>query len=113
MDWLTSTSVSESDVPIPQLIFRLMLSLALGWLVTWIYRWAKPARRETLAFNTTLVLLCVAIAMVTQVIGSNAARAFSLVGALSIIRFRTVVQDTRDTAFVIIAVVVGMAVGAD
>src|SRR5207244_7839526 len=52
------------------------------------------------------------IAIVTQLIGNNQARAFSLVGALAIIRFRTVVQDTRDTAFVIFAVVIGMAVGA-
>jgi hypothetical protein len=51
--------------------------------------------------------------MVTQVIGDNVARAFSLVGALSIVRFRTVVRDAQDTAFVIFAVVVGMAVGAN
>src|SRR4026209_160607 len=50
--------------------------------------------------------------MSTQVIGDNIARAFGLVGALSIVRFRTVVEDTRDTAFVIFAVVVGMAIGA-
>ena len=50
--------------------------------------------------------------MVTQVIGDNVARAFSLVGALSIVRFRTVVRDTQDTAYVILAVIVGMAVGA-
>jgi len=50
---------------------------------------------------------------VTQVIGDNVARAFSLVGALSIVRFRTVVRDTQDTAYVIFAVVVGMAVGAN
>jgi hypothetical protein len=54
----------------------------------------------------------VLIAMVTQVIGDNIARAFSLVGALSIVRFRTAVRDTEDTAYVIFAVVVGMAVGA-
>jgi hypothetical protein len=54
----------------------------------------------------------VLIAMVTQVIGDNVARAFSLVGALSIVRFRTVVRDTQDTAFVIFAVVIGMGVGA-
>jgi uncharacterized membrane protein YhiD involved in acid resistance len=46
------------------------------------------------------------------VIGDNVARAFSLVGALSIVRFRTVVRDTQDTAYVIFAVAVGMAVGA-
>ena len=57
------------------------------------------------------MLLCVIIAVVTQVIGDNVGRAFTLVGALSIVRFRTVVEDTRDTAFVIFAVVVGMASG--
>jgi hypothetical protein len=51
--------------------------------------------------------------MVTQVIGDNVARAFSLVGALSIVRFRTVVRDTEDTAYVIFAVVIGMALGAN
>jgi uncharacterized membrane protein YhiD involved in acid resistance len=48
----------------------------------------------------------------TIVIGDNIARAFSIVGALSIVRFRTVVEDTRDTAFVICAVAIGLAVGA-
>jgi uncharacterized membrane protein YhiD involved in acid resistance len=56
--------------------------------------------------------MAVLISAVTQVIGDNVARAFSLVGALSIVRFRTVVRDTRDTAFVIFAVVVGMSVGS-
>src|SRR5688572_29923831 len=50
--------------------------------------------------------------MVTLVIGDNVARAFSLVGALAIVRFRTIVEDTRDTAFVMFAVIVGMGVGA-
>src|SRR5439155_25798303 len=60
----------------------------------------------------TLVLLTVLISLVTVVIGGSVARAFGLVGALSIVRFRTVVEDTRDTAFVIFAVAVGMGVGA-
>ena len=58
------------------------------------------------------MLLTVVITVVTLVIGNNLARAFGLVGALSIVRFRTVVEDTRDTAFVIFAVVIGMGVGA-
>ena len=49
--------------------------------------------------------------MVMQVIDDRVARAFSLVGALSIVRFRTVLDDTQDIAFVIFAVVVGMAAG--
>jgi len=91
---------------------RLVASLILGFVVAWIYRRTRPTAEIAASFPGTLVLLSVLIAMVTQVIGDNVARAFSLVGALSIVRFRTVVRDTQDTAFVIFAVVVGMAVGA-
>ncbi|QVL34614.1 DUF4956 domain-containing protein [Telmatocola sphagniphila] len=59
-----------------------------------------------------LVMMSVLIAMVTLVIGNSLARAFSLAGVLAIIRFRTVIEDTRDTAFVIAAVAMGLAAGA-
>lgn len=52
------------------------------------------------------------ISVVMVVIGESIARAFSLVGALSIIRFRTAIQDPRDIGFVFYALAVGMAVGA-
>jgi uncharacterized membrane protein YhiD involved in acid resistance len=89
---------------------RLAAALVLGAVVAWIYR--KSRGEQSSSFTVTLVLLAVLIAMVTQVIGDNVARAFSLVGALSIVRFRTVVRDTQDTAYVIFSVAVGMAVGA-
>jgi len=95
-----------------QLAARLLLALLLGLVVASIYRLTNGGNVIP-SFRATLVLLTILIAAVTQVIGDNVARAFSLVGALSIVRFRTVVQDTRDTAFVIFAVTVGMAVGAD
>jgi hypothetical protein len=95
-----------------QVFVRLLAALALGFLVAWIYRRTGRNPEMGPSFPLTLVLLAVLIAMVTQVIGDNIARAFSLVGALSIVRFRTVVRDTRDTAFVIFSVVIGMAVGA-
>src|SRR4029077_19737086 len=91
---------------------RLVLAMLFGLAIAWVYRRARPANGEAESFGVTLVLLTILIAMVTQVIGDNVARAFSLVGALSIVRFRTVVRDTQDTAYVIFAVVVGMAVGA-
>jgi hypothetical protein len=91
---------------------RLVAAMFLGAVVAWIYQRTRPASDTSSSLAITLVLLSVLIAMVTQVIGDNIARAFSLVGALSIVRFRTVVRDTVDTAFVIFAVAVGMAVGA-
>src|SRR5688500_7003818 len=90
----------------------LVLAAIMGWGVAMVYRYSRKSVDVISSFPPTLVLLCILIAMVTQVIGDNLARAFGLVGALSIVRFRTVVRDTQDTAYVIFAVVVGMAVGA-
>ncbi|HEY2909451.1 MAG TPA: DUF4956 domain-containing protein [Gemmataceae bacterium] len=104
---------TAAEVPSGQLAARLALAACLGLVVAAVYySTQRKSRTEAAPFVATLVLLCVLIAMVTQVIGDSLARAFSLAGALAIIRFRTVVEDTRDTAFVIAAVVVGMAIGA-
>ncbi len=96
------------------LAIQLGMAFIFGCLVALIYALTmRSARRASnRPFLATLVLLSVLIAMVTLVIGNSLARAFGLVGALSIVRFRTVVQDTRDTAFVIFSVVVGMGAGA-
>ncbi len=101
-------TASASSLPV--VLARLLASLVLGVVVAQIYR--RSRKEPASSFTTTLVLMAVLIAMVTQVIGDNVARAFSLVGALSIVRFRTVVRDTQDTAYVIFAVAVGMAAGA-
>lgn len=110
-EWLQGAE-SGSSIQWGVLAARLAISLLAGVAVAWLYQATRRASSITPTFPATLVLLCVLIAVVTQVIGDNVARAFSLVGALSIVRFRTVVQDTKDTAFVIFAVVVGMSVGA-
>lgn len=113
-EWLkqATSAVEHTAVEPATLACRLVLSVIFGVLVAAIYRRTKHTPDGAQSFSATLVLLTILIAVVTQVIGDNVARAFSLVGALSVVRFRTVVQDTRDTAFVIFAVVVGMAVGA-
>jgi hypothetical protein len=111
-DFIRATFSNGQDVAPLEVFVRLSLALVLGGVVAWIYRRTRKSAQISSSFPVTLVLLAILIAMVTQVIGDNVARAFSLVGALSIVRFRTVVRDTQDTAYVIFAVVVGMAVGA-
>ncbi len=111
-EFLKSPFATGPNVAPLDVLVRLLIALVLGGLVSWIYCRTRRQAEIAPSFPVTLVLLSVLIAMVTQVIGDNVARAFSLVGALSIVRFRTVVRDTQDTAYVIFAVVVGMAVGA-
>lgn len=105
--------VADAATPLGELALRLGYAAALGLAVAAVYFLTQRKRRaEAASFVSTLVLLTILLGMVSMVIGSDIARAFSLVGALSIVRFRTVVEDTRDTAFVIFAVIVGMAAGA-
>lgn len=111
-DFLNSAFHATVETSPIDVLLRLCAALAFGAAVAWVYRRARGPAASSGSFPGTLVLLAVLIAMVTQVIGDNVARAFSLVGALSIVRFRTVVRDTQDTAYVIFAVVVGMSVGA-
>jgi hypothetical protein len=95
------------------IVLRLSFAAAFGMAAGLAYFLTQRKKRsEAASFVATMVLLAILLGMVSMVIGSNIARAFALVGALSIVRFRTVVEDTRDTAFVIFAVVVGMAAGA-
>lgn len=111
-EFLRAPFAGGPAVNVADLSIRLLVAVILGIGVAWVYRLTRKRGEVAPTFPATLVLLSVLIAMSTQVIGDNVARAFSLVGALSIVRFRTVVRDTQDTAFVIFAVVVGMAVGA-
>ncbi|MBL8048355.1 MAG: DUF4956 domain-containing protein [Chthonomonas sp.] len=111
--WLSAEFAADSQVDWRATSIHLAVSLLLGLVVAVLYRAiCRKETRGSAAFPTTLVMLTVLICAVTAIIGNNVAKAFSLVGALSIVRFRTVVEDTRDTAFVILAVTVGMAVGS-
>ena len=90
---------------------RVILSFALSVFIVNIYMWTH-AKVPQKSFTDTLIILCMLISVVMVIIGDSIARAFSLVGALSIIRFRTAIQDPRDIGFVFYALAVGMAVGA-
>jgi len=113
VDFLTQVA-GETPIDLTLLALRLGAAFVLGLLATGVYslacRWG--GRRAEPSFLATLVLLSLLVSLVTLVIGNNVARAFSLVGTLAIVRFRTVVEDTRDTAFVIYSVACGMCAGS-
>ncbi len=109
----TAQELVQHSSSLLSIVLRLLIATVFGLLVSAVY-WLSQRRdaKEKFSLSVTIVLLTTLVAMTTMVIGDSLARAFGLVGALSIVRFRTVVEDTRDTAFVIFAVVVGMAIGA-
>jgi uncharacterized membrane protein YhiD involved in acid resistance len=114
MDFLKQAAGGDPKVTLSGLAVHLGIAFVMGFLAAGVYGVAcrRSERRPEPSFLATLVLLSLLIALVTLAIGDNVARAFSLVGTLAIVRFRTVVEDTRDTAFVIYAVACGMCAGS-
>lgn len=87
------------------------LSLLLSLVVGWVYRATHRGVSYSQSYVHTLVIFGVVVAFIMLIIGSNIARAFTLVGALSIIRFRHAVKEPRDIGFVFMIMAVGMACG--
>jgi hypothetical protein len=87
------------------------LNFALSLVVTWTYRYTHRGVSYSQSYAHTLVIMAMAVGLIMLIIGSNIARAFTLVGALSIIRFRNAVKETRDVGFMFLAVTIGMACG--
>ena len=93
------------------IVLALVLGFVLSAFIGWIYKITHRGTSYTQSFVYTLVLNGMVVALVMMIVGSNIARAFSLVGALSIIRFRNAVKETRDVGFIFFTMAIGMAVG--
>lgn len=94
-----------------EVLLNLALALVLGIVLAYVYRGTHKGLSYSQSFTITIVFVTVIVAAVMMVIGGSIARAFALVGALSIVRFRTVVKDTKDTAYIFAGLAVGMAAG--
>jgi predicted signal transduction protein with EAL and GGDEF domain len=101
----------SASVSVPDAIAVLLLSFVLTMTIGWVYRLTHRGVSYSQSYVHTLVILGTVISLIMLIIGSSVARAFTLVGAMSIIRFRNAMKETRDVAFVFMAMAVGMAVG--
>ena len=106
MDQTTNTRILSNLTDIShiyhpnEILINLVLSFILGVLISLIYKKTHKGLSYSQSFMVTNIFVAVIVCMVIMIIGNSLARAFALVGALSIIRFRTVVKDTKDTAYI-------------
>lgn len=109
---ILDTIVQSAIVYTPfSVIINMLLAFVLGMIISYLYRMTHKGLSYSQSFVLTIIFITLITSSVIMVIGNNLARAFALVGALSIIRFRTVVKDTKDTSFVFLALAIGMASG--
>ena len=95
-----------------QVVLTLVLALIVGLYVFFIYKKTFGGVMYSRTFNLSLVLLTLVTSMVIMLITSNLTLSLGMVGALSIVRFRTAVKDPIDTVYMFWAVGEGIALGA-
>jgi len=94
------------------IILALLVAFALGMLIQYVYRRSFRGVVFNQAFSVSLALLTILTTMVTLAISSNIALSLGMVGALSIVRYRTAVKDPGDLIFLFWAVGTGITIGA-
>ena len=115
MDELLKESVNNfnlvGSLSVLQLIIALTLSFFLVVIIAKVYMMTHSGYSYSKSFVQTIVFVGITITLIMIIVGSNIARAFALVGAMSIIRFRNPIKDSKDLAFIFMAMAVGMACG--
>jgi len=92
-------------------IANILVAMCCGIFIAVLYKYTYKGLNYSTAFTVSLIMLTMITAIVIMVIGNNLARAFGMVGAMSIIRFRTAVKDASDIMFIFFALSIGLASG--
>ncbi|UCE58161.1 MAG: MgtC/SapB family protein [Phycisphaerales bacterium] len=114
MNWLNELFSPVQTIPdhsAERLVLVLLVGFIVGQLNAWCYKWTHRGVSYSRTFTQALVLIAIVAAMSMSLVASNALIAVGLLGGLAIIRFRTVVRDARDTAYVFLCLICGMAAG--
>lgn len=93
------------------ILLNFLVASVLGCVIYLSYRISHSGAAYSARFNVTLVMLTLVTALVMNVIGNNIALSLGMVGALSIVRFRTAIKDPRDTAYIFWCIAIGICCG--
>jgi hypothetical protein len=102
-------TIDLTDLTVGKVLLILGVSTLLGGVVSLIYAFTHRKTVYDHAFNTTLLLLPLVVSIIIMLVSNNIARAFSLAGVFTLVRFRSAISDTRDITYILSAVGVGLA----
>jgi len=94
-----------------RVIANMIATVLVALFIYWVYKKTYTGVMYSKSFNVTLLLTSMVTAMVMMVIGTNLALSLGMVGALSIIRFRSAIKDPRDIGFLFWGIAAGLSAG--
>lgn len=110
-EYLLNVLSSNSDLSIEDIIMNMVVAVMISFVIFLSYKLSHSETLYSRKFNVSLILLTILTSMVMTVIGNNVALSLGMVGALSIVRFRTPIKDTRDTVYIFWTIIVGICCG--
>ena len=108
---ISSLQYNSENPTMTAIIFTALCALILGIMIAFTYEKTSRTVHRPNHFLQAMVLVTVVAATIIQAIGDSVARGLGMLGALSIIRFRTTVRDSRNIVFMFSAIATGIACG--
>ncbi|MDC7291779.1 DUF4956 domain-containing protein [Blautia schinkii] len=110
-NYIYSIFEETGTLSLEEIILHVAVSILLGCVIYLSYYFTHAGGVYSKKFNVSLIMLTILTATVMTVIGNNIALSLGMVGALSIVRFRTAIKDSRDTAYIFWTIIVGICCG--
>ncbi|WP_047983394.1 DUF4956 domain-containing protein [Ornithinibacillus californiensis] len=109
---LNQLSEQSPNLTLPDILTNLLAATVIAFAIFISYWYTHVGTAYSRKFNVSLITLTILTATVMMVIGNNIALSLGMVGALSIVRFRTAIKDSRDTTYIFWTIIAGIGCGA-
>jgi len=110
-DWFWRGDYGAAPTNYAALIIALLLAFVCGHAIAWTYMFTHTGLSYSRSFVNTLILMPVIVALVMMILANNLVLAFGLMAIFAMVRFRSILRDTLDTAYVLAVIVIGLACG--
>ncbi len=111
-DSLLNGDFGRGPTNFPALILGLLVALAGGHVLAWVYMITHSGLSYSRSFVKSLIVMPVVVALVMHVLANNIITAFGMMAVFTIVRFRNMLRDTLDTTYILLVLAVGMAAGS-
>src|SRR5437867_2447557 len=110
-DWFLRGDYGLVPTNYSALLLALLLAFLAGHTISWIYMVTHSGLSYSRSYVSTLIILPVIVALVMMVLSNNVVLALGLMAIFAMVRFRTILRDSLDTAYILAVVVIGLACG--
>ena len=108
-----NTTINLPEISLDTLIWNFLLCVVLSFILFWHFNVRSKKRYLRRDLGLVLPVICLTTLLVISVVKSSLALSLGLVGALSIVRFRTPIKEPEELAYIFLSIAIGLALGAD